>query len=87
MNCGFRTVLARRVGISIRMALSWDTMTSPDGQRHGFIARPVGDTAAQVEDLPVVPAASTHYIFESIDVPGVEFLELTASSDFWRLRW
>ena len=55
---------------------------SPDGQRHGFIARPVGDTAAQVEDLPVVPAASTHYIFESIDVPGVEFLELTASSDF-----
>ena len=55
---------------------------APDGQRHGFIARPVGDTAAPVAKLPVVPAASPHYIFESIAVPGVEFLAVTASSDF-----
>ena len=49
-----------------------------DGRRHGFIARPVGD------DEPVIvrgPAGSG-YIFESIDVVGVDFLEVTASSDF-----
>ena len=49
-----------------------------DGRRHAFIAKPVGD------DEPIVvrgPAGST-YIFESIDVVGVDFLEVTASSDF-----
>ena len=50
---------------------------TPDGRVHGFIARPTGETAAQ----PVVPTRF-NYTFESIDVPGVEFLELTASSDF-----
>ena len=48
-----------------------------DGRRHGFIARPAGETAAQ----PVVPI-SFNYTFESIAVPGVTYLELTASSDF-----
>ena len=55
---------------------------SADGRRHGFIARPVGDTAAPVEEAPVVPPVFAYYTFESIDVPGVDFLELTASSDF-----
>ena len=48
-----------------------------DGRRHGFIAKPTGETAAQ----PIVPTHFT-YTFESIDVPSVDFLELTASSDF-----
>ena len=51
---------------------------SADGRRHGFIARP----AAPVDDESVVPAAAVDYTFESINVPGVEFLQLTASSDF-----
>ena len=55
---------------------------SADGRRHGFIARPVGDTAAPVEDAPVVPPVFAYYTFETIDVPGVDFLELTASSAF-----
>ena len=55
---------------------------SPDGRRHGFIARPVTDPAPRVDDPPVVESASDNYTFESIDVPGVDFLELTASSDF-----
>ena len=49
-----------------------------DGRRHGFIASPIED------DEPVIvrgPAGSG-YIFESIDVVGVDFLEVTASSDF-----
>ena len=50
---------------------------SADGRRHGFIARPAADT-----DAPVFESANSNYTFESIDVPGVEFLELTASSDF-----
>ena len=53
-----------------------------DGRRHGFIARPVGDTAAPVEDAPVVSPIFAYYTFETINVPGVDFLELTASSDF-----
>ena len=53
---------------------------SADGRRHGFIARPV-DTAP-VEDAPVVPPIFAYYTFETIDVPGVEILVLTASSDF-----
>ena len=53
-----------------------------DGRRHGFIARPITDTAAPVEDPPVATPADFNYTFESIDVPGVDFLALTASSDF-----
>ncbi len=55
---------------------------SPDGRRHGFIARPITDTDAPVEDQPVATPTDFNYTFESIDVPGVEFLALTASSDF-----
>ncbi|RKU05556.1 hypothetical protein C6503_27105 [Candidatus Poribacteria bacterium] len=53
-----------------------------DGRRHGFIARPITDTAAPIEDAPVAPPVLTYYTFETIDIPGVDFLELTASSDF-----
>ena len=53
-----------------------------DGRRHGFIARPVGDTAAPIEEAPVAQPVFSYYTFETIDVPGVDFLELTASSDF-----
>ena len=53
-----------------------------DGRRHGFIARPITDTAAPVEDQPIATSADLNYTFESIDVPGVDFLALTASSDF-----
>ena len=53
-----------------------------DGRRHGFIARPVGDTTDPVEETPVALPVFDYYIFETIDVPGVDFLELTASSDF-----
>ena len=45
-----------------------------DGRRYGFIARPAGAPAPQ-------PTFSD-YTFESIDVVGVDFLALTASSDF-----
>ena len=55
---------------------------SPDGRRHGFIARPITDVAAQVDPEPVLTPADLNYTFESIDVPGIEFLALTASSDF-----
>ena len=48
-----------------------------DGRRHGFIARPIADEA------PLVAQPPTHtYTFESIDVPGIDFLAVTASSDF-----
>ena len=53
-----------------------------DGRRHGFIARPITDTDAPIDDPPVTTPADFYYTFESIDVPGVDFLELTASSDF-----
>ena len=53
-----------------------------DGRRHGFIARPITDTAAPVEDQPVATPADLNYTFESIDVPSVDFLAVTASSDF-----
>ena len=55
---------------------------SPDGQRHGFIARPAvpGDDEPAV--TPDVTSTTFNYTFESIDVPGVDFLALTASSDF-----
>ncbi len=48
---------------------------SADGRRHGFIARPLQPTAVR-------PPPDLNYTFESIDVPGVEFLAVTASSDF-----
>ena len=48
-----------------------------DGRRQGFIASPIA-----VSDKPVFAISGLHYIFESIDVPGIDFLALTASSDF-----
>ena len=54
-----------------------------DGSRHGFIAKPTADTEAPIEDHPPVATPSDiSYTFESIDVPGVDFLAVTASSDF-----
>ena len=53
-----------------------------DGRRHGFIARPTAETAAKFEDVAYLPAPEFNYVYESIDVPGVDFLELAASSDF-----
>ena len=49
---------------------------TPDGRRHGFIARPAKPTVPRRVGAPI------GYTFESIDVPGVDFLALTASSDF-----
>ena len=49
-----------------------------DGRRHGFIARP----GVAVPDEPIVPLENVSYTYETIDVPGVEFLALTASTDF-----
>ena len=37
---------------------------------------------AQVDNQPVAATGGSYYTFETIDVPGVEFLELTASSEF-----
>ena len=51
---------------------------SADGRTYGFIAIP----ADEVDDKPVTTPADLNFTFESIDVPGVEFLALTASSDF-----
>ena len=50
--------------------------TSADGRTHGFIAKPLQPTAVR-------PPPDLSYTFESIDVPGVEFLAVTASSDFF----
>ncbi len=47
-----------------------------DGRRHGFIARPLQPTTPR-------PPPDLSYTFESIDVPGVDFLGVTASSDFF----
>ena len=52
---------------------------SADGRRHGFIARPKAGTP---QARPGVVPPALNYTFESIDVPGVEFLAVTASSDF-----
>ncbi len=49
-----------------------------DGLRHGFIAR----LAAQVPEPPMATPTEFNFTFESINVPGVDFLALTASSDF-----
>ena len=51
---------------------------SADGSTNGFIARPV----VPVDDVPIVKPATLNYTFESINVPGVDFLALSASSDF-----
>ena len=55
---------------------------SADGRRHGFIARPATDTAEPGDDPPVITAADLNYTFETIDVPGVDFLAVAASSDY-----
>ncbi len=50
---------------------------TPDGRRHGFIAKPI-----EVVNQPVFQISGFNYTYESIDVQGVDFLALTASSDF-----
>ena len=55
---------------------------SADGQRHGFIARPTAPSDDEPAVAPDVTPAAFNYTFESIDVVGVDFLALTASSDF-----
>ena len=50
---------------------------SADGRRHGFIARPAPDAGQ-----PVATPTNFNYTFEGINVPGIAFLALTASSDF-----
>ena len=50
---------------------------TPDGRRHGFVANPI-----EVVDKPVFTTSGFDYTYESIDVPGVDFLALTASSDY-----
>ena len=55
---------------------------SADGQRHGFIARPAAPSDDEPAVAPDVTPAAFNYTFESIDVPGVDFLAVTASSDF-----
>ena len=52
---------------------------SEDGRRHGFIARPKPGTPQARRG---VTPPKLNYTFESIDVPGVDFLAVTASSDF-----
>ena len=52
---------------------------SADGRRHGFIARPKEGTP---QSRPGVVPPDLNYTFENIDVPGVEFLAVTASDDF-----
>ena len=52
---------------------------SADGRRHGFIARPKAGTP---QARPGIVPPALNYTFESIDVPGVDFLAVTASSDF-----
>ena len=51
-----------------------------DGRRHGFIARPVARTDPSVSGRRL--GAPAGYTFESINVLGVDFLAVTASSDF-----
>ena len=53
-----------------------------DGRRHGFIARPITDTDAPVDAEPAATPSVFNYTFESINVPGVDFLAVAASSDF-----
>ncbi len=53
---------------------------STDGRILGFIARPA--VQADDDDEPIATPTTFNYTFESIDVPGVDFLAVTASSDF-----
>ena len=53
-------------------------VSAVDGRTHGFIAKPV----AQVGDESIVIPTISDYTFETISVPGVDFLALTASNDF-----
>ncbi|MYE89075.1 hypothetical protein F4X33_08795 [Candidatus Poribacteria bacterium] len=55
---------------------------SADGRRHGFIARPTAETAEKFREIAYPPPPEFNYTYESIDVPGVDFLALAASSDF-----
>ncbi len=55
---------------------------SGDGRRHGFIARPTEETAEKFRDIAYPPPPEFNFTYESIDIPGVDFLALTASSDF-----
>ncbi len=55
---------------------------SADGQRRGFIAKPTAETAVQFRNIAYPPPPDFNYTYESIDVPGVDSLALTASSDF-----
>ena len=55
---------------------------SGDDRTYGFIARPITDTGTSDDDQPVVVPTGANYTFETINVPGVDFLQLTASSDF-----
>ena len=55
---------------------------SEDGGRHGFIARPTEETAEKFRDIAYPPPPEFDFTYESINVPGVDFLALTASSDF-----
>ena len=50
-----------------------------DGRRHGFIAKPKAGTP---QSRPGVAPPELNYTFESIDVPGVDFLAVAASDDF-----
>ena len=50
---------------------------SEDGSTHGFVAKP----PVPVDDTPIAKPTDLNFTFESINVPGVEFLALTASSD------
>ena len=51
---------------------------SADGSTDGFIAKP----AVPDDDIPIAKPAALNFTFESINVPGVEFLALSASSDY-----
>ena len=55
---------------------------SADGRRHGFIARPTAEILAKFRDIAYPPPPEFNYTYESIDVLDVDFLALTASSDF-----
>ncbi len=55
---------------------------SVDGRRRGFIAKPTPETATQFRNIAYPPPPEFTYIYESIDVPSVDFLALSASSDF-----
>ena len=51
-----------------------------DGRRHGFIASPIESTDTRISNRRI--GASPGFTYESIDVPGVDFLAVAASSDF-----